>query len=419
MPILALGVSYRRASVDLLERLAFPDEAFEKAYDRLRGLEDVAGAVLLSTCNRVEVYAEVSRYHQGFQDLKTFLADAREVSVEEFADPLYAHYEDQAAEHLFSVAAGIDSMVLGEPQILSQVRAAMKRAEEEGASGASLGSLFRQAVRVGRRARAETDVGASPAAFVEAGAALAQEHLGGLEGRRALVLGAGKMSALAVDALRERGVGQVRVLNRTPERARRLASRVGAEHGGLDALEEGLRWADLVVASTGATGIVVDAAAAGGALDGRPVFFLDLAVPRDVDPGVREVPGAVVADIDDLRGVLEERRAGVEAEVAKVRAIVEEETRRFRVRQREARLAPLITALLERGEEVRARELRRMASRLAGLSERDREAVEALTRGIVNTLLHDPIVRVKELSGPGGEAYARALAELFELEPEG
>lgn len=418
MPVLALGVSFRRAPVALLERLTFGDEEYAKAYHHLSGLESIRESVILSTCNRVEVYAEVARYHEGFQELKRFLSEARDVPMEEFAEPLYSHYEDQASEHLFEVAAGIDSMVVGEPQILLQVRGAIRRAEAEDAAGPVLAALFRRAARVGRRARQETSIGSSPSAFVEAGARLAEAHLGSLEGRSLLVIGAGKMGEVAIRSLQGRGISGIRILNRSPERAAKVAARVGAEFGSLADLPEGLTDADLVVASTGSTGVVVTHQAVKAATAGkkRPMFFLDLGVPRDVDHRARQLPRVDVADIDDLRAVLRDDRVGVEADVAKVRGLIETETRKFSTARRAARLAPLIEALRERGEAVRADELRRMASRLRHLGERDRETVETLTRRIVNKLLHDPVVRVKELSGQTGE-YAKALADLFGLPP--
>ena len=422
MPVLALGVSYRRAPVELLERLSFPQEALAKAYHHLSSLPAVSESAILSTCNRVEVYAEVSGYHQGFLDLKRFLSESREVSPDDLADPLYAHYEDDASEHLFSVAAGIDSMVVGEPQIHAQVRQALRDAQSEGAAGPVLSALFREALRVGRRARRETAIGASPAAFVEAGVRLAAAHLDGLKGTSVVVIGAGEMSALAIRALREQrdlDVTEVTILNRTPERAARLAGRVGGAHGPLDRLDAAVAAADLVVSSTGSTGVVLgrDVVARAMAGRGRPMFLLDLAVPRDVDPTAGEIPGVRLADIDDLREVLAEREGKLRAEVERVREIVAEETRRFGRRQREARLAPLIKALHERGEDVRARELRRLASRLRSLSERERQAVEALAAGVVAKLLHEPVVRLKEGAGTAeGEAQARAIADLFGLD---
>jgi glutamyl-tRNA reductase len=421
MPILALGVSYRRASVELLERLAFGEEDYPKAYRHLLDLEAVREGVILSTCNRVEVFAEVSSYHAGFLDLKRFLSESRSVPANEFAEPLYSHYEDDAAEHLFSVAAGIDSMVVGEPQILSQVRQAYRRAEGEGAVGPTLSALFRAAIRAGRRARTETAIEASPAAFVEAGARLADRALGGLAGRSAVVVGAGAMATLAVRHLRALGVGRIRVVNRSLERARALAARTGAEPAGLDALVPALRGADLVVASTGAVGTVVGVEAVREALagpdggrpgpSGRRLFVLDLAVPRDVDPEVAELPGVVLADIDDLQAELAHGNASAREEVERVRAIVAEEVRRFAEWRRAARLAPLIRALRARGDEVVAAELARAGPRLAGLDEEERAAVEAVARSVVAKLLHGPIAAIKRQGG--GDALARTVAELF------
>jgi glutamyl-tRNA reductase len=418
MPLLALGVSYRRAPVELLDRLAIGEDDLTKAYQRLADLESAPEAVVLSTCNRVEVYAEVTRYHQGFQDLKRFLSEHRDVPAEEFAEPLYSHYEEQCVEHLFSVASGIDSMVIGEPQILSQVRRALRLAEAEGGAGPILGEVFRYAARVGARARRETAIGASPASFVEAGASLAEEFLGDLSGARLLVVGAGKMSEIGVGTFQRHGVGPVRILNRTPERAERVARATGGDAGPLESLEGALREADVVVCSTGATGIVIGAGLlerATAGRDGRPLFVLDLAVPRDVDPQARTISGVRVVDIDDLRSLVADGAAP--GEVEKVRAIVAEEARKLITKQRAARFARLIAALHELGEGVRAKELERISPRLARLSERERQNLETLTRGIVKKLLHGPVVRLKDLAGRGAaDAHARALAELFGLE---
>ncbi|MFN2589985.1 MAG: glutamyl-tRNA reductase [Actinomycetota bacterium] len=425
MSILALGVSYRRASVDLLERLAFSPHDDAKAYRALMESPPVTEAVILSTCNRVEVYAEVESYHAGFQELKLFLAESREVSPEEFAEPLYSHYESQAPEHLFSVAAGIDSLIVGEPQILGQVRQAFRRAHAEHATGPTLGRLFRDAARAGKRARAETAIGSSPAAFVEAGVALAERTIGPVSGRPAVVVGAGAMASLAVSHLRERDMGPIRIVNRSPERAGRLAARVGADTVPFDRLAAALGEADLVVSSTGATAALVGPDVVQEALRLRrpnarpPLFFVDLAVPRDVDPSVRDLPGAAVADLDDIRRFLEERQAGHDGhlgEVERVRAIVSEEVERFESWRRSTRLAPLIQALRERGDRIQAAELARFAPRLAGLSSSEREAVESLVRAVIAKLLHDPIVRLKDV-GPSTppDGHARAFAEVFGL----
>ncbi|HEY7756350.1 MAG TPA: glutamyl-tRNA reductase [Actinomycetota bacterium] len=412
MAILALGVSHRRATVELLERLAFTEDDLVKAYRRADDDPAIHEAVILSTCNRVEVYASVPSYHTGFQALKRLLCESRDVAPDEIVEPLYSHFEMEAAEHAFTVAAGLDSMVLGEPQILSQVREALKRAVAEAAAGPALTGLFHAASRTGRRVRTETSVGAAPDAFVAAGADLAREAIGSLEGRHAVVVGAGQMSALAVKHLRARGVGTVRILNRSLERARALAERTDAEHGDLEQLRGSLAEADLLVSATGAAGLIVPASA----LEGRerPLFVLDLAVPRDVEPSARALPGVTLVDIEGLRETLSVRAAEAAADIERAHAIVAEEVRRFAQRRRSERLAPLILALRERGQEVVAAELERFRSELASLTPDEREAVEALARGIVAKLLHEPIVRLKELSAPGSQdAHAKLLAELF------
>jgi glutamyl-tRNA reductase len=422
MSVLALGVSYRRAQVELLEQLSFVDDDYPEAYRGLKASDEVQEGVILSTCNRVEVFAEVTGYHPGFLELKRFLAESRGISPEAFAEPLYSHYEDDAAEHLFSVASGIDSMVLGEPQILTQVREAFRRAEAEGATGPVLSSLFRAAIRTGRRVRAETAIGASPAAFVEVGTTLAERELGGLAGRSAVVVGAGGMASLAVKYLKGREVGHLRVVNRSLDRARRLAAHAGAEPHGLDALVAALAQADLVVTSTGAAGTVIGPDAVGEALarngrGSRPLFLLDLAVPRDVDPAVRDFPGVHLADIDDLKEILAGSGTAIPGDLDRARAIVREEVVRFAAWRRAARLAPLIHALRERGARIQASELARASSKLSALSDREWAAIESIASGIVAKLLHEPIVRLKDRSGPGpGDELARAAALLFGLD---
>jgi glutamyl-tRNA reductase len=420
MAILALGISHRAATVELLERLAFTDEGLAKAYRRADDDPAIEEVAIVSTCNRVEIYGNVPAYHSGFQALKRLLCESCEVEPQTIAEPLYSHYEDAAVEHLFSVAAGLDSMVLGEPQILAQVRQAHRRAAGEGVSGPALTALFHAAARAGRRVRSETAVGAAPDAFVDAGAELAAEALGGLDGRRAVVVGAGHMSALAVQHLRGRGVATVRVLNRSVERARALAERTSSDHGPLDHLPEAIADADLIVSATGAAGIVVVEGTLRNAMDTRrerPLFVLDLAVPRDVEPLGSEITGVTLVDIEGLKQTLEVRRAEAAEDIARAHDIVREEVRRFSVRRRSERLAPLILALRIRGDEAVAAELERFRSELVSLTSDERAAVEALARGVVAKLLHDPIVRMKELAGPGAEdALAKLVADLFGLE---
>src|SRR5918994_6283911 len=313
MAVLALGISFRRAPVDLLERLAFTDDDLAKAYRRVQDMDGVEEAVVLSTCNRVEIYGSVPSYHAGFLTLKRLLAETRGVAEAELAEGLYAHWERDAFEHLFSVAGGLDSMVLGETQIQSQVREALRLAEGEAAAGSGLQGLFHAAARAGRRIRQETSLGAAPDAFVGRAAVLAEEVLGDLAGRSVVVIGAGTMASLAVKHLRHRGVGPGRILNRALEHARSLAERTDADHGDLDALPAALGDADLVVSATGATGLVLhaDVVRAARAGSASPIVLLDLAVPRDVEPEAASLPGVTLFDVDALRdrGSLEEDAA--------------------------------------------------------------------------------------------------------------
>jgi glutamyl-tRNA reductase len=417
MAVLALGISFRRAPIDLLERLAFNEDDLVKAYRHASELDGIDEAVVLSTCNRVEVYGSVASYHAGFLALKRLLTETRGVAEDQLSDALYAHWEREAVDHLFSVAGGLDSMVLGETQIQSQVREALRLADGEQLAGTRLKGLFHAATRTGRRIRQETSLGAAPDAFVGRGASLAEEVLGSLSGRSVVVIGAGTMASLAVKHLRRQGVGSVRILNRSLPHARALAERTDADHGDLDALPAMLRDADLVVSATGATGAVVfaDMVRAARPAPAAPLVLLDLAVPRDVEPEAGSLPGVTLIDVDALR----DRGGAVEDDaIAQAREIVSEEVRRFVVRRRGDELAPLIRALRRRGDTVLHGELERQAGRLHDLTPDERAAVEALARGIVAKLLHDPIVALKERSEPGsGRTHAKLLAELLGLDP--
>lgn len=421
MAVLILGISFRRAPVELLERLGFTDDDLAKAYRRAAELEGVDEAVILSTCNRVEVYGSVATYHAGFLALKRLLAETRGVEPEELAEPLYSHWEQDAADHLFSVAAGLDSMVLGETQIHAQVREGLRRAQAEGAASSTLTGLFHAAARAGRRVRQETSLGAAPDAYIALAASLADESLAGLDGDHVVVIGAGRMAALAVKHLRLRGAGPVRILNRSLEHARALAARTSAEHGDLESLPQALVSADLVVSATGAAGHVVRHAAVASAMarrPNRPLVLLDLAVPRDVDPEVAYVDGVRVIDIVSLRErVMAGHDEQAAEEIGAAHAIVAEEVHRWVVRRRSDELAPVIRAMRRRGDDVVRGEVSRQAARLSELTPDEREAVEAIARGVAAKLLHDPIVELKQRSEPGTDRiHARVLAELFGID---
>ena len=417
MSVLVVGLTYRKAPVELLERFAFDQSGLLKGLHQLVSTEHVREGVILSTCNRTEVYALVSGFHAGLAELRRFLAEFHHVPAEEFGAVLDSHYEEDAVSHLFSVATGVDSMVVGEPQILSQVRESFRIAGEEGAAGPVLSALFRQAIRVGRRARSETEIGRSVKTYAGAGADLAREALGSLDGKTVLVVGAGKMSDVAARRLALEGA-TVLVANRTTSRAKALADRIGGEELPMTSLDAGLARADLVLSSTGSSEPVITrelVAEAFSTRADRPLVLLDLAVPRDVEPSVADIDGVVVRDLDDLREAL---APGPEQlrEVGRVRDIIAEEVPRFTRWQRSHHLAPLLESLQAHGEQVRDREVKRAMARLARLSDAEREAVEALARSIVAKLFHGPVTAVKQAAGTAdGEALARALRDLFDL----
>jgi glutamyl-tRNA reductase len=426
VPVFVVGANFRSAPIELLEHLAIDIERRPKALAGLLDLEHVHEAVVVSTCNRVEVYTAISRFHGAAGDVRRFLADLHGLGLEEFASHLYDYYEERAVQHLFAVATGVDSMVVGEAQILGQVREAFQAAQAERTVGPVLSALFARAIKVGRRARSETGIGSGLASTVTVGLRVAEGQLGGLAGRRALLVGAGGVARLAGRALREAGAGELVVANRTTATGTALARQLGGRAVPLERVTDELALADLAVAATAGTTPTVTAATVAAALARRagpeagepgPLVLLDLGVPRDVEPGVRGLPGVVLADLDALRAVLETDE-GPRREVERVRSLIAQETAAFMGGQREARLVPTIRALRVRAEQVRQQELAKASARLAGLDERQRAAVEAVTRGLVNKLLHDPMVRGKTLAArPDGDLYVAALRELYGLDP--
>ncbi|HMA46095.1 MAG TPA: glutamyl-tRNA reductase [Frankiaceae bacterium] len=420
MSLLAVGLSHRSAPTRVLERVAVPPDDLPKVlHDLLQG-SHVGQAVVLSTCNRVEVYADVGTFHGGVAEISDQLARVGGLALDERTPHLYVHHEARAVQHLFAVSCGLDSMLVGEAQILGQVRAAFRLARDEGGTGRALAELFQAALRVGKRAHSETTIDAAGASIVGVGVRLAEDALGPLDGRPALLVGAGSVGALAGGVLRRAGVGPVVVANRGPARAARLAAALGGRPVGLDALAAELARADLAVTSTGATGLVLDratVAAAVAARGRRPLFLLDLALPHDVDPHVRGLPGVTLVDLESLRTVLEGAPAG--RDIERARALVGEEVAAFVDRQRALRVAPTVVALRRRAARVVGDELDRLHGRLPELPDRTRAEVEATVRRVVDKLLHAPTVRVQELAeAPGGDAYAEALRVLFDLPRE-
>lgn len=420
MRLLLVGTSYQRAPVELRELLAYDPELRRDALGRLS--TGGAEAAVLSTCNRTEVYAVDAEPAALEARIHNELGALSGLSHQELAPALYTVTDEAAAHHLFRVAAGLDSMVPGEAQILGQVREAYEAAREVDTTGSTLHRLFRQALRVGKRVRTETAIGENPASVSSAAAQLAERVFEDLAGRRILLLGAGKIADLTAANLISRGVGEIVVANRSLERAEALAGRFGGRAVGLDAVEPELLSADVVVASTSSQDFVLSSEQVERAMRerrGRPVFFIDIAVPRDLDPAINDLEGCYLYDIDDLEAVVAESVAGRREEAVRAEAIVSEEADSFRAWQLSLDVVPAIASLRARAESIRREELERAEGRLGALSPSQRRAVEALTSQIVAKLLHQPTVRMKEAAaGAEGVLYADAVRHLFGLEED-
>jgi len=418
--LVVVGLNHRTAAVDLLERMTVPPAGLPKALQDLAGREHLAEVVLLSTCNRTEVYARTTRFHDGIDDVRHFLADCSGLDPDALAEQLYTYHDEAAVAHLFGVSSGLDSMIIGEHEILGQVREAWQLAEREATIGQLLSRTFRHAVEVGKRSRTETGIGRHAVSVSSAAVRIAAEQLGSLEGRRVLLLGAGEVGEGMALALSGAGVGEIVVANRSRARGQQLASRVGGRAVPLDDVLDVLVSSDVLLASTGAPGTLVergDMEEVMSRRDGRALLVVDIAVPRDVDPGVGQVFGVELLDIDDLKAVGEESLEQRRAEVGKVRVIISDEIDRFRVDRFAREVAPLVTSLRDHVEGLRRAEVDRVAGRLAELDPAARDLVEQVTRGFANKLLHEPTVRIKDASGTAvGELYADALASLFALD---
>ncbi|MGY1630171.1 glutamyl-tRNA reductase [Geodermatophilus sp. SYSU D01186] len=423
MSLLAVGVSHQNAPVALLEQFAMGTDDTVKALHELVGTDHVSEAIVLATCNRVEVFAEVDRFHGGVAEVSRVLARQAGATVEELSPYVTVHYEEQAVTHLFTVAAGLDSMVVGETQVLGQLRNAYALAREQGTVGRALHPVAQRALRVGKRVHSETGIDRAGASLVSVSLDRAEDRIGALEGRSVLVVGAGSMGALAATTLARRGAA-VTVSSRTPEHAQRLATSVEGRAADLSALPEELAAADVLVTCTGARGLVIVTdvvAAAMARRPDRPLVVIDLALPRDVDPGVAALPGVHVVDLALLQGertAAGEHPAGPVAadDVAAAHALIDAETALLRAERQAAAVAPTVSALRSQAAEVVAAELLRLSTRVPDLDARARAEVARTVHRVVDKLLHEPTVRVKELaSAPGGVDYADALRALFGL----
>jgi glutamyl-tRNA reductase len=424
--VLLFGVSHRSAPVSMLERLSTGRSDQATMVDQILKSSLVTEAMVLSTCNRVEVYAVVDAFHGGLSVIGQVLSEHSGMSLGDLTKYAYVRYAEAAVEHLFAVASGLDSAVVGEQQVLGQVRRAYTAAEANHTVGPILHGLAQRALAVGKRVHEQTGIDAAGASVVSVALGMAEARLDGLAGRTAGIVGAGSMGALSAKHLVSAGVERIHVVSRSLARAHRVADNVreqgvAADAQGLEHICGVLGVSDVVVSCTGAVRPVVTLADAHPGLAGRPeerpLVICDLGMPRDVDPAVAGLPGVFVVDMDRVQREPSARAAAADAEAA--RRIVASEVASYLAGQRMAEVTPTVTALRQRAEDVVEAELSCLAHRLPGLDGCQRDEVARTVRRVVSKLLHAPTVRVKQLaSTPGGDSYAEALQELFELDPQ-
>ncbi|NNE72045.1 MAG: glutamyl-tRNA reductase [Acidimicrobiales bacterium] len=419
MSLVVIGLNQRLAQLDLLERMNIAADALPKALHDVCSREHVAEAVVLSTCNRTEVYVEAEKFHGAYDDVRSFLSETSGMLPEEFSHHLYTYYDADAVRHLFTVASGADSVVLGETEVLGQVRGAWETALAERSVGSTLKPLFRQAIEVGKRARTETGISRHITSVSQAAVAMAAERLQSLAGRSVLLLGAGEMGRGMAIALHAAGVDRILVANRTFERAAELADLLDGEAVPLDQLPTALGQVDVLLTSTGASSLIVEQGTIGDLMAKRPdhpLLIVDIAVPRDIDPGAGSIPNVTLLDMDDLKAFADAGLAERRRELASVHSIIDQEVIRYLDLSTTREVEPVVAALFERSRLVRDAEFERFNSRLSALDDDQREAVEALVHGLLGKMLHDPVQRLKRAAGTArGDRLAEALTELFDL----
>ena len=418
MSVLVVGISHKSAPVAVLERLALDGEGAAKLAHDVLGQDHVSESTVLATCNRVEIYSDVTRFHGSVEAVSRLLCEHAGEDPEEFLPHLYVHYDDGAVAHLFNVTSGLDSMVVGESQILGQAREALRAGQEGGTVGPSLNLLFQQALRVGKRSHAETDIDRLAPSLVTASLATAAEHIGDVAGKRVLVVGAGSLASLAV-ATASRAGADLTVANRTSVRGDRLAIEYGARSVDLSYVPAELASADVLVSCTGATGLILtaDQVAAARYRNQAPLMIVDLALPHDVEVAAGDLPGVTLINLTTLAEELHDTDG--EVAVSGVRAIVAQELAAFLAARRASSVTPTLVALRSMATSVVEAEVERLESRLPELDDATRAEVLHAVRRVADKLLHQPTVRVKQLADQqGAVSYATALAELFALDPD-
>ena len=419
LSLVVIGVNNRTMPLNLFEYFAVPADNLPKTLVDVKSRRHVSEAVVLSTCNRTEIYVFAEKFHGAYQDVRDFLSDLSDLPAEDFNDYLYVHYEDEAIRHLFSVTCGLDSAVVGENEIQHQVKVAWKKAQEENTCGPIINAAFRRALEVGKRVRTQTGLSKNTPSIARAVVDMAAEHLNGLQAKKVLLLGAGEMGEGMATSLYENDIGEIIFANRNLDNARKLASTLGSKAIAIEEIPKYLNEVDLFISSTAAPEALFNSEQLlnePDRKDQKNLLIIDIAIPRDIDPAVADVTGVTLLDMDNLRDFAEPSRVQRETDLVIVRKVISEETNRFLDQQSARKVAPLITEFRDSAEEIRQIELKRFEARLANLSDDQRNAIESLTQGILGKILHDPTVSLNEAAGsPRGERLADALRELFNL----
>lgn len=420
MHILVVGLNYKTAPVEIRERLTFNPSQLGDAMKTLNNKKSILENVILSTCNRTEIYAVVDQVHTGRYYIKEFLAEQFNVNQSEFSPFLFIYEQDGAIEHLFKVACGLNSMILGETQILGQVRSSFLQAQAENTSGTVFNQLFKQAVTLAKRAHSETDIGANAVSVSYAAVELAKKIFGSLKNKHVLILGAGKMGELAIQNLHANGASRVTVINRTYEKAQDLASRYAGEAKTMNELQCALVEADILISSTGAKEFVITKdkmANVEKMRKGKPLFMVDIAVPRDLDPKLAELNSIFLYDIDDLEGIVEANLLERKKAANKIQLIIEGEIVEFKQWLKLLGVVPVISALREKALAIQSETMTSIERKLPHLSERDKKVLNKHTKSIINQLLKDPILQAKEMAGQKDSEQALNLfVKIFNIE---
>lgn len=420
MHIIVVGLNYRTAPVEIRERLTFNEANIGDAMQQLRAKKSILENVIISTCNRTEIYAVVDQLHTGRYYIKEFLSEWFQLQQEEFTPYLFIYEQDGAVEHLFKVTCGLNSMVLGETQILGQVRSSFLFAQENGSTGTVFNQLFKQAITIAKRGHSETDIGANAVSISYAAVELAKKIFGTLNSKHVLVFGAGKMGELAIQNLHSNGVSKVTVINRTFEKAQGLASRFAGEAKTIQELHAALTEADILISSTGATEFVITKEMMTNIVKlrkGKPLFMVDIAVPRDIDPQIADLESVFLYDIDDLEGIVEANLQERKKAADLIMLMIEKEIVDFNQWLNLLGVVPVISALRERAHIVQSETMQSMERKLAHLSERDIKVINKHTKSIINQLLKDPILQAKELAvQPNATKSLELFMKIFNIE---